>query len=135
MANTTRKNIARAIIAAGAAAAAGYYFYGSKNAKQNRAQAAQWAEEMKKEAMKQLEKMPSIDRDAVVKAVDTAAGAVIAARMIDKKEIVRAATELKTYWQNLIADVRGENKSKRPPRTTTQKRATKKRARKSPSSR
>ncbi len=129
MAEGTRKNLARAALAAGAAAAAGYYFYGSKNAEKHRNRAAKWARDLKAEAMRQAEKMPKIDKNSIAKAIDVASGAILAARTIDQKEVVRAASELKNYWQNMVAEMHAKKTA--PKRTRAKGGAAKKRAKNS----
>ncbi len=87
------------IAVAAAAAAAGYYFYGSKDAKQHRKIAAKWATDMKKDVIKEAKKLKNVDAKTIGKVVDSAAAAYYGVQNIDRKDLARAAKELKANWE------------------------------------
>lgn len=103
MAKKTSKGVIAAEIgaglaAAGAAAAAGYYFYASKNAKQHRKVAAKWADNMKKEVMKEAKHLEKLSEKDFAKVVDMVATAYSGVRSIKAADVKRAANELKSNW-------------------------------------
>jgi DNA-directed RNA polymerase beta' subunit len=92
------------LLAAGAgaaAAAAGYYFYYHKNAKKNRATAAKWVTDFKDDVMRQAQQVKNIDKAALVGIVDGVAKAYEGIRSLDRKDVMRAADELKNNWLKL----------------------------------
>ena len=91
--------IAAGLIAAGAVAAAGYYFYGSKNAKKHRGAAVKWANDMKREVIREAKRVKNIDAKDFAKVVDTVAGTYRGVRSINAADLKRAANELKTNWK------------------------------------
>jgi hypothetical protein len=86
------------LIAAGAAAAAGYYFYGSKKAKEHRKIAAQWADDMKKEVIKEAKRLEKTSPEAIAAVVDRVAKIYRGARSVNAADVQRAANELKANW-------------------------------------
>lgn len=103
MAKKTSKGIVAAEIgaglaAAGAAAAASYYFYASKNAKQHRKVAAKWADNMKKEVIKEAKHLEKISEKDFAKVVDMVAATYSDVRSIKAADLKRAASELKSNW-------------------------------------
>lgn len=109
--NTNAKKAAEVgagVLAAGAAmAAAGYYFYGSKNAAKNRKIAAKWAGNLKNDVVKQAKKVQHIDKKQLAVIVDQAAAAYETVRSVDKKDLQKAARELKNNWQALAGELAG----------------------------
>lgn len=93
--------------AAGAgAAAAGYYFYTSKNAKKNRETVGKWAVDFKKDVVKQAKQIKNIDRSTLMGIVDGVSKAYEGVRGLNRKDLVRAADELKDNWQKLRAELK-----------------------------
>lgn len=104
--NTKKAAVGAGILAATAAGvAAGYYFYASKDAEKNRRIAAKWATDMKNEVVREAKKVKNIDRAAMLAIIDQAAGAFNSARNLDRKELARAAKELKSNWRELVGEM------------------------------
>lgn len=134
-------------IAAGlaAAAAAGYYFYGSKNAKKHRGAAAKWANDMKKDVIRQARGLQNLTADEYAAVVEKVAATYRDAKNINREDLARAAQELISNWDKVKKELRiAGNKGKAKAKTASRragatvkkavKRATKKtrsRARKS----
>lgn len=106
MADTKKGRLARGVLAAAALAAAGYYFYASKDAKKNRRVAAKWAGELKKDVVKRAKALKNVDRAAVVAIVEQSARAYKGIRGLDRKEVERAASELKKNWQKIAKELK-----------------------------
>lgn len=87
--------IGAGLVAAGAAAVAGYYYYGSKKAKQHRQLAAKWAGDMKKEVMREMKSLKTVNARDFAKIVDTVAGTYRGVRSINAADLKKAANELK----------------------------------------
>jgi len=102
--------IAAGALAAGAAAA-GYYFYASKDADKHRKNAAKWAGSLKREVMRQMDHVKTLDRESVAAAVDRAVAVYERLRAIDTAELLRAAKELKSHWQNVSEEYQEAKKS------------------------
>ena len=93
--------------AAGAAAiAAGYYFYAHKNAKKNRQAAAKWATDFKNDVMRQAKQMKNIDKAALLGIIDGVTRVYEGVRSLDRRDLMRAADELKDNWQKLQTELR-----------------------------
>ncbi len=88
---------------AAAGAAAGYYFYASKDAKKHRKIASQWAGKLKTEVVKQARRVQDLDKKKILKIVNKAAAQ--AAESVNRKDVVRAAAELKSNWQKLVSEL------------------------------
>lgn len=95
-----------ATAATAAGVAAGYYFYASANAKKNRKIAAKWANDMKNDVVKQAKKARHINREQLLDIIDNAAAAYETVRTVDRKDLARAARELKSNWKELTGEVR-----------------------------
>ena len=93
------------LLASAAAAAAGYYFYASKNAKKNRKVVADWANDLKKDVVQKAKQLKNLDRDALLGIVDGVTKAYSGVRSLDRKDLARAADELKDNWQKLRAEL------------------------------
>ncbi|OGZ11053.1 MAG: hypothetical protein A3C93_01620 [Candidatus Lloydbacteria bacterium RIFCSPHIGHO2_02_FULL_54_17] len=110
MAKSNKKKIAvgvgLSLAAAAAAAGAGYYFYGSKHAAGNRKRAAAWAEDFKADVVAKTKKLKKFDERAYRVAVDEAMKAYANVRTIDKKDLARAAAELKGNWQAIAREAK-----------------------------
>lgn len=87
------------LAAAGAAAAAGYYFYASKSAKKHRKIAAKWANDLKKKVVQEAKRLDKVDPKKVEKVIDSVVGTYRGLRSVNKADIKRAATELKSNWK------------------------------------
>lgn len=125
----TKLTVGAGVIAAGAAAAAaGYYFYASKNAKQNRKVAAKWATNMKQDVIKQAKKLKDMDKKQMIGIIDTAASAYASVKNVDRKDLDRAAKELKNNWQEIVSELQGSARGLRSRTVKTVKRAVKKSA-------
>ena len=96
----TRTKFLAAAAAAGAAAA-GYYFYGHKNAKKNRQAATKWADDFRKDVVRQAKEIKNLDKEAMWDIVDGVASAYEGVRNLDRKDVMRAASELKNNWTKL----------------------------------
>jgi len=94
------------LIAAGAAAAAGYYFYGSPGAKKHRKIAAKWADDMKKEVVKEAKHLEKTSPKAFAAIVDRVAKTYQVARSVDAAEVRRAAKELKANWDTVKSEAK-----------------------------
>ena len=97
--------------AGAAAAAAGYYFYAHKNAKKNRETAAKWASDFKKDVVRQAEQLKNIDKSALVGIVDGVTKAYEGVRSLDRKDLMKAADELKDNWQKLRSELQRSGKA------------------------
>jgi hypothetical protein len=105
------KHIARGLIATAAGVAAGYYFYGSKDAHTHRKVAAKWATDLKSDVVKRAKKLKNIDQKTMMDVVDSAAKAYAGARDLDRKEVAKAAAELKTHWQTIVKEMNASGKT------------------------
>lgn len=94
------------VAATAAGVAAGYYFYASKNAQKNRRIAAKWAKDLKDDVMKKAKQAGGkVDRKKLLSIVDTAVRTYENVRDIDKKDVQRAARELKDNWRTIAEEV------------------------------
>ncbi|MCR4333533.1 MAG: hypothetical protein NUV60_00710 [Patescibacteria group bacterium] len=93
--------IGTGLAAAGAVAAAGYYFYGSKGAKKHRKIVMKWANDMKKEVVKEAKHLEKINPKAFSTIVDRVAETYQDVRSADVDEVKRAAKELKANWDKI----------------------------------
>lgn len=113
------------VAAAAAAAAAGYYFYASKDAKQHRKVAAKWANDMKKDVVREAKKLKNVDAKTVARVIDTAAQGYAGARAVDMAEVRRAAKELKANWEMISREAGREAKHVRKTAKKVAKKAAK----------
>lgn len=98
--------IATGLAVAGAAAAAGYYFYGSKKAKAHRKIAAAWANDLKKEVIREAKRLRNATPKDFAKVVDTVAKTYLDARSVNAADVKRAAHELKSNWEMVQREAR-----------------------------
>ncbi len=119
----TNMGVGAGLLAAGAAAAAGYYFYASKNAKKNRRIAAKWAQNLKNDVVKQAKKAKTLDRAQVLSFIDKAAGAYETVRSVNKRDLERAAKELKDNWRALAEELSSSKKRPASSKKTARKSA------------
>ena len=110
MAKKTKKGkvaaeIGAGLLAAGAAAAAGYYFYGSKNAKKHRKIAAKWANDMKREVIREAKSLKKVSEKDFANIVDAATDAYKGVRSVDAADLKRAASELKSNWKMVQREI------------------------------
>lgn len=110
MAENKKGGMGKAILAAGAAAAAGYYFYASKDAGTHRKVATKWAGELKSDVVKRAKNLKNIDRKTMMGVVDTATKAYASARNLDRKELAKAAGELKMHWEKIAKELNASGK-------------------------
>jgi hypothetical protein len=103
---TGKKTIAgvAATAAAAGAAAVGYYFYASKDAVKHRKIAVKWARDLKQDVATGVKKIKKIDRAAVAAVVDGVAKTYHGVRTLDRKEVERAARELKNNWEMVVKE-------------------------------
>ncbi len=105
MSGTEMGILAAATTAAAGMAAAGYYFYASKDAQKNRKIASKWAGDFKSEVVKQAKRVKDLDQKALLAIVSDAATKYESVKSIDKKDLARAAKELKTNWRELVDEL------------------------------
>ncbi len=94
----------RRLAGATAIAAAGYYFYTSKDAKKHRKIAAAWANKFKGDVMRQAKKLKNVDQKTLQTIVNNVASTYHGAKNMDRKEVERAARELKNNWQHVMKE-------------------------------
>lgn len=104
--------IGAGLAAAGAAAAAGYYFYASKDAKKNRKLAAKWANDLKKDVVKEAKKLGDLTPATLATVIDGAASAYRSIENIDRKDLKRAADELKANWEMVKKEAKSISRGK-----------------------
>lgn len=88
--------IGAGLAAAGAAAAVGYYFYASKSAKKHRKVAAKWANNLKKDVIREARRLEKIDPKKLEQVIDTVVSSYQGLRSVNKADLKRAASELKS---------------------------------------
>ncbi len=96
--------IAGASLAAVAAAAAGVYFLTGKNAK-NRKKLAKWAEDMKNDVVKELNKAGKHSKASYQQIVDSVAKNYKGLKNVSAPELSQMASELKSHWDIISAEV------------------------------
>jgi hypothetical protein len=116
------------VAALSGAAAAGYYFFMSKHAKQNRRIAARWATSMRGDVLRQAKKLKNVDKRTFLNIVNTAAQTYSAARKLDRREIERAARELRDNWQRVVREAGSRASAAKKSLTTSSKRPARKRS-------
>jgi hypothetical protein len=97
--------IGAGLLAAASAAAAGYYYYGTHDAPKHRKQAAKWADNMKKEVVKEAKTLQKLDKKAMAVIIDRAAMAYEGTKNIKPEDVMRAAAELKENWKAIEAEL------------------------------
>jgi len=60
---------------------------------------------MKKDVVREAKKLKNIDKAQLASIVDEAAAAYTSVKNVDKKDIVKAAKELKANWKMLAAEL------------------------------
>lgn len=132
MNSKTAAGIGAGVLAAAAAAGAGYYFYGDKNAKKHRQAANKWAQDMKKEVMKEARKVKKFDKKAMGAVVDRAAAMYQGVRSVDASHLRAAAAELKRNWKEVERELSGsKTTAKKGKGTKTARKTTSARPKKS----
>lgn len=91
-------------VAALAAAATAVYFMTGKNAK-NRKKVAKWAQDMRKDVVRELKKANQASQNAYHKAIDVAAKNYRGLKNIDKRELAIAVAELKKHWDLIRSEM------------------------------
>ena len=89
-------------LAAVAAAGAGYFFYGSKDAAKNRKKTAAWSQKLHKEVLSKAKKLKKLDEKALRTIVDESTRAYEKVKSIDKKNLQKAAQELKGDRKSVV---------------------------------
>lgn len=113
--------------AAAGAAAAGYYFYASEDAPKHRRIAAKWANDLKKDVMKEAKKLKAMDQKALHAIIAMASKKYEAIQKIDNKDIAKAVKELKANWQHLAVEMqKAVKKAKKVAKKVAPKKAAKK---------
>ncbi len=87
-------------VAALAAAAAGTYLLTGKRGAKNRKKISKFADQARKEIAKELKKAESVTRKTYEQTVDTVAKRY---KAIDKAELAAVTSELKSYWDDMVA--------------------------------
>jgi hypothetical protein len=123
--------IGAGVLAAAAAAGTGYYyFYASDKAKKHRKIAAKWANDLKREVVREAKAVGAASPKAFATIVDEAAGAYATAKNVRREDVLAAAAELKKNWEILRSEYeRAAREAKKPTRTAS--RAVKKVAKRS----
>jgi len=106
--------VAGGVLAVAAAAGAGYYFYGDKKAKKHRQAASKWVVGMKAKVVKEAKALKKLDQKAIGVIVENAASAYNNVRSVDKKDLQRAAMELKKNWKEIEREVSLVTKKAKP---------------------
>ncbi len=83
-----------------AAGAAAYYFYG-KNGAKNRAKAKKWASAAKREVVKELRKLKTLDKSAYDRTVEAVAGRYRKLKDVAPDELSALTREMKGHWGNV----------------------------------
>ncbi len=91
--------------AAAIAAVAGTYFFTGKEGAKNRKKVATWADKAKKEVVKGVRSLESINKKAYHSAVDGVMKGYEALKDVDKKEVATLARELKGHWDSIQKDI------------------------------
>ncbi len=102
--------IAVGVAAAAAAAVAGYYFYGSKKAKSHRKIVAKWANDMKKEVIREVKSLEKVNPKDFARVVDTVASTYRGVRSVNAADLRRAANELKANWKMIQREIQKSGK-------------------------
>lgn len=112
-----KKNQKRAIavgagVAAIAAAAAGVYMLTGKNAK-NRKKVAKWATDLKEDVILDLNKAGKASKDTYNKVVDAAVKNYKGLKNVNSAELTAMASELKSSWDKISAELSKASKTVR----------------------
>ncbi|MES2668330.1 MAG: hypothetical protein V4644_01400 [Patescibacteria group bacterium] len=111
MSNLEKAEIGAGVLAAVAAAgAAGYYFYGSKDAKKNRASTQKWAKGLKNDVVREAKKLKDLDEKAIAMIVDQAAKAYKGLDDVTPGDLRAAVSELKGNWESVKKELRSTAK-------------------------
>ncbi len=129
--SVSNKQIAIGVgVATLAAAAAGVYFMTGKHSK-NRKKVATWATSVKKEVVKDLEKVGKVSKSAYDKSVDTVIKGYEGAKNIDQADLMELAGELKAGWDSVKTQLEEAGKKVAKTVQTTKKAVSKAPAKKS----
>ncbi len=92
-------------------------------------QAAKWAGGFKKEVIREAKMLKTIDARSVARAVDAATATYATVRSVDRKDLARAAKELKANWERIQAEAKKtQKKVRKVVKKTTKKAKAKKRS-------
>lgn len=114
------------LTALAAATAAGTYFFGGKKGAKNRAKVSKWADDAKKDVVKQLKGLEKVTKTSYAEAVDAVVTKYKQAKKIDPKELLAVAGELKGHWDAIAAEVEAAGKKVVPVVKKAAKKAIKK---------
>lgn len=98
------------LTALAAATAAGTYFFGGKKGAKNRAKVSKWADDAKKDVVKQLKGLEKVTKTSYAEAVDAVVTKYKQAKKIDPKELLAVAGELKGHWDAIASEVEAAGK-------------------------
>lgn len=98
------------LTALAAATAAGTYFFGGKKGAKNRAKVSKWADDAKKDVVKQLKGLEKVTKTSYAQAVDAVVAKYKQAKKIDPKELLAVAGELKGHWDAIASEVEAAGK-------------------------
>jgi uncharacterized protein (UPF0333 family) len=102
------------LTALAAATAAGTYFFGGKKGAKNRAKVSKWAEDAKKDVVKQLKGLKQVSKKSYAEAVDAVVTKYKQAKKIDPQELLAVAGELKGHWDAIASEVEAASKKVTP---------------------
>jgi hypothetical protein len=105
MKQSTKIEIGAGLLAGAASAAAGYYYLASGDAAKNRKAATRWAHDLRGDVVRQARKIQDIEQADYLAIVDGATQMYARIRGLDKKDLNRAAGELKDNWEWLRKEV------------------------------
>ena len=114
------------LTALAAATAAGTYFFGGKKGAKNRAKVSKWADDAKKDVVKQLKGLEKVTKTSYAEAVDAVVAKYKQAKKIDPKELLAIAGELKGHWDAIATEVEAASKKVVPMVKKTAKKVVKK---------
>lgn len=92
-------------LAALAATAAGIYFFSGKKGAKNRKKVAAWADDAKKEVMKQLKASEKLTKANYNKVIDSVAKQYKELKKVDQSEILALSKELKGHWDSIYKEI------------------------------
>ncbi len=103
--------IGAGLVAIAAAAAGTYFLYGSKNAKNNRAQVKAWTLKARGEVLERLEKLPAISEEVYSNIIKEVSARYQTLKKLDAKEVAAFASELQGHWKEIAKSVKTASKA------------------------
>lgn len=111
-----------ALVAAAAAAAGAYFLYG-KNGPRNRQKVRGWAVRVRGEVLERMEKMKEMNEGAYQGIIQSVARRYETLKNVDPAELGQLVSELKSYWQNISAQIKkGRERSPSSQKPTVRRR-------------